>query len=61
MKKVINVLLKTKAPWKAAANLAAYRRKTYIKAYIKTYITNIEKESKLSKTGYFSKASGKCL
>ena len=42
MKKIINMLLEIYTPWKAAANLTVYS------LCIDTYVTNTEKESKLS-------------
>ena len=46
MKKVINMLLKTYTPYKAAVNLAAHNLSS-------------EKESKLKKTGIFSESLSK--
>ena len=42
MKKIINMLLEIYTPWRVAASLAVYN------LCIDTYITNAEKESKLS-------------
>ena len=51
MKKVINMLLKTYTPQKAAVNLAAHNLSSNT-----LIILSSEKESKLRKTGIFSES-----